>query len=96
MQNTVIDPRKNLLSKLILPLILLSTSFLLIASNTDVYEYKLTGALFEIAWLPMLLLIFGLPLVAVWFWHKQGYKLRSNYLVCLVLSAVPLVLLFTN
>ena len=53
----------------------------------DVYQNKFAGALFEILWLPMIILLFALPLVSIGFFVKDKFNLRSLYLYSLLVGA---------
>jgi len=65
-----------------------------ITANTfNVYSFALVGALFEILWLPMLLMLFGLPLICFVFWVREKFKLRSVYLL-LFLTMLALAIVF--
>ncbi len=51
--------------------------FWLIGVNTNVYRFAVTGALFEIIWLPMLILLVALPVLALILFWKDKFNLRS-------------------
>lgn len=53
----------------------------------NVYDKALIGAITEILWLPMLLLLVVLPVLGLLFWYKQQWKFPSVYLYSLLLNA---------
>lgn len=44
----------------------------------DVYRFAITGAIYEILWLPMLVLIYTLPFVVLIFLFKTKFNLRTR------------------
>lgn len=70
--------------KLMLILSTLAAFFWIGGNLFNVYKFAVVGALFEILWLPMLLLLFALPLSLFIFWGKEKFKLRSVYLLLFV------------
>ncbi len=65
-----------------------------IAGNyTNIYAYKLTGTIFEILWLPMLLLFFVLPATALFFWYKHKFNRKSLYLWSLLMIVIAVLLI---
>lgn len=69
------------------------TTFYWIAGNIfNVYSFALASVIFEILWLPMLLLLFGLPVLFFILWAREKFKLRSVYLL-LFINLVALILI---
>lgn len=64
---------------------LLVTFFWLLGNLFDVYQFAVTGALFEILWLPVLALTFILPLVALVLFIRDKFSFKSLNLYSLVL-----------
>lgn len=62
----------------------------LIGNFINVYASQSAGVVFEILWLPMLLLLFLLPPVSFFWWYKSRFKLNSLYLLSLVISLASL------
>ena len=67
--------------------------FWIIAYTVNIYAFAITGAVYEILWLPMLLFIFLVPVVAVFMWVMQKFSFRSHYLYALLL-VVSMILWF--
>ena len=53
----------------------------------DVYHIKILGTVFEILWLPMIILLFALPIVSIGFFVKDKFNIRSLYLYSLLVGA---------
>lgn len=61
------------------------TLFWLLGNLFDVYQFAVTGALFEILWLPVLALTIILPLVALVLFIKDKFSFKSLNFYSLVL-----------
>ena len=62
----------------------------------DVYKYAVVGAIFELLWLPMILLLIGIPIISVVFWAKEKWSLKTAYLFSIIIPIVFLVVVITN
>jgi hypothetical protein len=61
-------------------------SFFWICSRfINVYRFALVGAIFEILWLPMILMLFFLPVIACYFLFKEKFSFHSTYLYAFLL-----------
>jgi hypothetical protein len=69
-------------------------AYWIISKNTNVYQTKITGAIFEMLWLPMLLLLFVTPCLAIYFWKSEKFILKSFNLLVVVVFLITLILLF--
>lgn len=54
----------------------------------DIYYFTLVGVFYEIMWLPMLLLIYALPIIAFVFWINSKFDVKTLYFY----SFLPLAL----
>ncbi|HNU88641.1 MAG TPA: hypothetical protein PKJ94_10135 [Ferruginibacter sp.] len=69
--------------------------FCLLGRLTDVYRFAFAGAVFELLWLPALLLLLVLPILVFIYWMKERFSLRSIHLYSLlVLAATILLMIF--
>jgi hypothetical protein len=59
----------------------------------NIYQYKITGAVFEILWLPMILLLFITPCLAAYFWKKEKFVLKSMNLLTIIASVIFILIL---
>lgn len=90
---TETQPYYQQLPKYVFAASFLVSLFWITGNYTNIYAYKLTGAIFEILWLPMLLLVFALPAIAIIFWYKQQFSRKSLYLWSLLMIALAAVLI---
>lgn len=72
--------------KTIFLLSLLVTIFWNSSQLFNVYKIAAIGALFEFLWLPMLMLLFSVPIISFVFWVKDKFNLRSLYFYSFLLS----------
>ncbi|HMU11245.1 MAG TPA: hypothetical protein PKC54_14635 [Ferruginibacter sp.] len=71
--------------------------FCLLGRLINVYRFAFVGAVFELLWLPAILLLLVLPILVFIYWMKERCSLRSIHLYSLlVLAATILLLLFLN
>ena len=73
-------------SKIVLPLSVLVALYWYLGKTVDVYHTKFAGALFEILWLPMIILLFALPIASLGFFVRDKFNLRSFYLYSLLIG----------
>jgi hypothetical protein len=89
----------NLLSKhikngkLLFLLSVFIATYWAVSNKVNVYQTKITGAIFEILWLPMLLLLFITPCLAFYFWRKENYTLKSMNLLTIIASVIFILIL---
>ncbi|MEO8172774.1 MAG: hypothetical protein ABI581_06810 [Sediminibacterium sp.] len=74
-------------SKVILVLSVLVAAYWYLGKTLDVYGSKFTGAISEILWLPMIILLFVLPIVSIGFFIKEKFSIKSLYLYSLLIGA---------
>ncbi len=59
----------------------------------NIYRYAVVGAIFELLWLPMLAMLFVLPVLTFIFWAKEKFMIRSLYLYSMCIAIVTLLLM---
>ena len=57
-----------------------------LAKNINVYEIAVVGAIYEILWLPFIGAPFLVPLIALYFWYKERFRINSLFLLSLLLA----------
>ncbi|HAO45757.1 MAG TPA: hypothetical protein DCQ97_02450 [Chitinophagaceae bacterium] len=87
------DTRKLNYGRLFLFMSLLVFVYWLLSRVINVYAFALTGALFELLWLPMLLLLYILPVLAALYWKKERFSPRSLHLYTLLLVAATITMM---
>jgi hypothetical protein len=83
---------KPKMSKIIFLLSILVAVFWLIGQWTNVYHFAFVGAIYEILWLPMLTLLFLLPLLSIFFLFREKFNARSPYIYSLLVLAIAALL----
>lgn len=91
-QQTAIKNNKS--SKLYFLLSLIVFIFWLLSRVINVYQFALVGAIFEILWLPVILLTFVLPVLSLISWSKEKFILRSLHLLTLFIIVITLLMIF--
>lgn len=77
------------------PLLVLSISMLLfwlLSKTIDVYQITFLGVLYEIIWLPMLVMLFVLPIINIYSLFKIKNSLMSYF--SLALNIITIVIVF--
>ncbi len=59
----------------------------------NVYHFALVGAVFEILWLPMLAILFILPILIFIFWIKKIFIIKSFFLYSMLLCITTILLI---
>lgn len=77
--------------KLILLLSLCCFLFWNTSQLINVYQFSIVGALFEFLWLPMLMLLFSVPIISFVFWVKEKFNFRTFYFYALLVSSTTLL-----
>ena len=52
----------------------------------NTYKYALVGVVFEMLWLPMILLIFCLPVISLYFLLKEKFSFKSAYFFAMLIA----------
>jgi hypothetical protein len=73
--------------------ILLTGAFWIISKSWNVYKYEIIGTLFEIAWLPIILVTLVLPITSFYKWYRDKWRSTSVFLYISLLSFIPIYLM---
>jgi hypothetical protein len=88
---------KSKTSKIVFTLSLLTSVFWFLGQLVNVYYSAIVGAIFEILWLPMIALLFILPILSLIYWVKEKFNLKSLYLYSLlIILATVLYMILSN
>jgi len=77
--------------RIVFLLSLFVAAYWIISLSINVYSYAVVGAIFELSWLPALLLSALIPIAAILFWAKEKFSLRSFYLYALLVVLITLL-----
>jgi hypothetical protein len=83
-------------NKIILFVSLITTGLWGLGRIINVYRFPVVGVIFEILWLPMLGIIFILPILSLIFWAKEKFNVRSYllYSILIMVSAILITVFF--
>lgn len=91
------SPRNiNLLSITLIASSIFTTCYWWIGISTDVYHFAITGAIYEILWLPMLVAIPGLMIASFIFLVKDKFKLRSLFYYPILILSISLFIFYSK
>ena len=62
----------------------------------NIYEFAIIGVIYEILWLPMLIMGLVLPLVALFFLSKKRLNFRSLYLYAFLIVVATILILISS
>ena len=70
-------------SKIILILSLFVLIYWFIGHNSNIYKYTIVGVIYELLWLPMLFLLFTLPILSIFMMVNNRFKQSSLWFLCI-------------
>ena len=82
---------KSTASKIIFFLSIIVCIIWFLSKAINVYHFLLVGAIFEILWLPVIAMIFILPVLALLYWIKDKFNFRSLNLYSLLLLTITIL-----
>ena len=83
---------KKRTSKIIFFLTIAAAMFWILGKSINVYRWPLVGAIFEILWLPSLIILFILPIVSLLSWYKERFSLKSFNPYSIIIAIAALLL----
>ena len=81
------------IGKVVLALSVFVLLFVGLSRLINVYQISFVGAIFEILWLPVILLLFILPVLSIIYWIQEKFNPKSIYLYSIVLGIAAIVLM---
>jgi len=88
--------KKRTLSYIVFFLALLSSAFWIISRFVDFNQRGAVSVITEILWLPMLGMLFFLPIISMLLWIKGKNGLQSLYLYAFLLCLATIVFMFAS
>jgi hypothetical protein len=67
----------NCKSKIMLLFSILVFIFWCVSISINIYHFVFVGVIFEILWMPMIVFIVILPIIALLFWRNEKFNVRS-------------------
>jgi len=81
-------------AKFILLLSVLVLVYWVLVTSIDVYEYIVVGAIYEILWLPFLVLLFTLPILNIVMFVKNKFSLKKIWLYALLINGLTVLYIY--
>ena len=91
MLQTSSDSLKKRRSKFFFILTIAAAMFWILSKSFNVYRWPVVGAIFEILWLPSLIILFILPIVSLVYWFKERFSLKSLNPYSILIALVVLL-----
>ena len=79
--------------RIVFVLSILNFAFWFIAHAINVYQTAWVGAIFEILWIFMVILMLVLPVISLWFWRKEKFRFTSLYFYSMLVSISSFVMM---
>lgn len=81
------------ISRIILLFTIAAGIFWIVGKSINVYSWPVVGAIFEILWLPSLIILFILPIISFVYWVNEKFNLKSFNLYSIILAVVAVLLI---
>lgn len=65
--------------------------FWIITKLVPIYENKIVGAVYEMLWLPVVIILFILPLFSFLLWAGEKFRVQSVHLFSIILAALAIL-----
>jgi len=78
-------------AKIILIFTIANALFWGLGKSINVYSLPVVGAIFEILWLPALIGLFILPILAIIFWFKDKFIFKSLNIYSIVIAVITVI-----
>ena len=82
---------KTGISKIIFLLSIFIFIFWIVSSELNVYHFTITGVIFEILWLPVLVMTVLLPLISFIYWNREKYNFKSLYFYSIMIVTAGVI-----
>ena len=91
MQEIISEINRSGLGKGIFFTTLGASAFWIITKLVPVYENKIVGAVYELLWLPVVVILFILPLFSFLLWAGEKFRVQSAHLFSIILAALAVL-----
>ncbi len=83
-------------SKMVFLLSIIVSGYWWLGQVINVYSVALVGAIFEILWLPVLVMLFVLPIISMILLLKEKVNVRSLYVYSILLGVATILIMLFN
>jgi hypothetical protein len=91
MKEILSEINKSSLGKGIFLVTLGASIFWIITKLVPIYENKIAGAVYEMLWLPVVVILFILPLFSFLLWAGEKFRVQSAHLFSIILAALAIL-----
>ena len=84
---------KTRISKAIFLLSIGVLTFWLLGKTINIYHYAFVGVIFEILWLPAIVLTFSLPVFSFILWSKENFNFKSLGLYSFLIAIITILVM---
>lgn len=77
--------------KIVFILSIIVSGYWWLVQVTNVYSFALVGAIFEILWLPVLAMLFVLPIISLILLVKEKVNVRSLYIYSILIGVTTIL-----
>jgi len=91
MKEILSEINKSSLGKGIFLVTLGASIFWIITKLVPIYENKIVGAVYEMLWLPVVIILFILPLFSFLLWAGEKFQVKSAHLFSIILAAIAIL-----
>jgi hypothetical protein len=78
-------------SKIVFILSIIVSVFWWLGQVINFYHFAIVGAIFELLWLPVLAMLFVLPIISLILLVKEKFNVRSLYLYSILMGVVTIM-----
>ncbi len=83
-------------SKMVFLLSIIVSGYCWLGQVINLYSVALVGAIFEILWLPALVMLFVLPIISMILLLKEKVNVRSLYVYSILLGVATILIMLFN
>jgi len=83
-------------SKIVFLLSIIVSGYWWLGHIINVYSFALVGVIFEIFWLPVLAMLFVLPIISIILLLKEKVYVRSLYVYSILLGVATILIMLFN
>jgi hypothetical protein len=83
-------------SKIVFILSILASGFWWLAKGINVYRFAIVGAIYELLWIPVLGMLFLLPIISLFLLVKERVHLRSLFIYSMLINVATICFMIFN
>jgi hypothetical protein len=91
MENNQTKNQSNSIFKIILLFNVIVLTFCIVSQNVNVYRYAIIGAIFELLWLPIMVITILIPFASIYYWYNDKFKVTSQFFYLLLLYVLSIL-----